>query len=114
MAWEELQIEQQTQTAVQPQPEPGAAWSRGGLLEQVCALLGPAAAADAARKNLDAPAERAVCADGYVRRSPVQPYFTPEDFGRRRTRKIVLIIVGVVFVVLLVTALVRSKWIRLH
>ena len=110
MAMEQL-LEQQTESAA-PQPEPGAA--RGSLLQQVRALLGQSAAADAGRKTASAPAEPTVCADGYVRRSPVQPYYTPEDFGRRRTRKIILIIVGVVFVVLLVTALVRSKWIRLH
>ena len=113
MALEQL-LEQQTETPAQPQPEPGAARAQGSLLQQVRALLGQSAAADAGRRAAEAPAERVVCADGYVRRSPVQPYYTPEDFGRRRTRRIILYAVGVVFVVLVVTALVRSGWIRLH
>ena len=112
MAWEELLEQQQTNSAVQPQPEPDAAWSRGSLLKQVCALLGPAAAADAARKNLDAPAERAVCADGYVRRSPVQPYRVAEDYHKRRVRKAVTVAVGICTAVLLVIALVRAGLVR--
>ena len=35
----------------------------------------------------DSPAQPHICADGYVRRSPVQPLYTPPDYRRRIIRR---------------------------
>lgn len=48
----------------------------------------------------DADIEPVICADGYVRRSPVQPLRTPSDYYRRLLRRAM----GVVAMVLLVLA----------
>lgn len=50
--------------------------------------------------------EPVVCADGYVRRSPVQPYRRGDMRGRRR--RIVLWVLAVILIVLLAAALWRG------
>ena len=54
------------------------------------------------------------CADGYVRRSPVQVYMTAEDYSRRRIRKAIIIAVGVCLAILLVMALAKTGLLRLR
>lgn len=55
----------------------------------------------------DAPQEPTVCADGYVRRSPVQPLYTPPDYRRRLIRRAV----GIAVLVLLALGIL---WLLLH
>ena len=50
---------------------------------------------------------RRVCADGYVRRSPVQPLYTPPDYRRRLIRRAV----GIAVLVLLALGIL---WLLLH
>lgn len=52
------------------------------------------------------------CGDGYIRRSPVQPYRVAEDYHMRLVRKAVLIVVGAFLAVLLVIALIRAGLLR--
>lgn len=54
--------------------------------------------------------EPVVCADGYVRRSPVQPYRRGDMRGRRR---IVLWVLAVILIVLLAAAIWRGGLLRL-
>ena len=60
-----------------------------------------------------APGEQVICADGYVRRSPVQPYAVPADYQKRRIRKAVTIAVVVCLVVLALAALVKTGLLRI-
>ena len=53
-----------------------------------------------------------VFADGYVRRSPVQPYLTAADYRSRMIRRAVGIALGLCAAVLLVVALLRAKLLR--
>lgn len=55
--------------------------------------------------------EPVVCADGYVRRSPVQPYRRGDMRGRRR--RIVLWVLAVTLIVLLAAAIWRGGLLRL-
>ena len=55
--------------------------------------------------------EPVVCADGYVRRSPVQPYRRGDTRGRRR--RIVLWVLTVILIVLLAAAIWRGGLLRL-
>lgn len=70
---------------------------------QLCRALPPAGAADGG----------AVCADGYVRRSPVQPYRVPPEYGRRRRRLALLAALAAVALVLIVVGLWRQGLLRL-
>ena len=55
----------------------------------------------ASPENEDADSPPAPLADGYVRRSPVQPVRVSADYYRRRVRRIIgLIVLGAVLVVL--------------
>ena len=87
-------------------PNP-ASRSGAGLIRQVCEQFGQTVDGDPATAETAAQ-EPVRCADGYVRRSPVQPYGTAEDYTRRRTRRIVMIALAAVFAVLLIYALMRS------
>lgn len=53
------------------------------------------------------PAQPTVCADGYVRRSPVQPLYTPPDYFRRLVRRAAGIAVLVLFALAVLWLLVR-------
>lgn len=59
-----------------------------------------------------APAESVICADGYVRRSPVQPYAVPPDYQKKRIRKAVTIAVVVGMAILALAALVKAGLLR--
>lgn len=69
---------------------------------------GPASAGPSRRTETDVRTDQepTVCADGYVRRSPVQPYRQGDTRGRRR--KIVLWVLTAVLIVLLAAALWRG------
>ena len=55
----------------------------------------------------DADTEPVVCADGYVRRSPVQPLRTPSDYYRRLLLRAMRIVVVVLFALAVLWLLVR-------
>jgi len=57
--------------------------------------------------------EEILCADGYVRRSPVQPYRTPPGYQRRLLVRWVLIILAVLIVAMAVWGLYQSRLLRL-
>ena len=107
MAWKELLLLHDTQPEEQPRLGDGETKDRAGLIRQVCAQFGQTVDGDPATAETAAQ-EPVRCADGYVRRSPVQPSGTAEDFTRRRTRRIVMIALAAVFAVLLIYALMRS------
>ena len=107
MAWKELLLLHDTQPEEQPRLGDGETKDRTGLIRQVCEQFGQTVDGDPATAEIAAQ-EPVHCADGYVRRSPVQPYGTAEDFTRRRTRRIVMIALAAVFAVLLIYALMRS------
>ena len=108
MALEELLRVNDAQTEARQTAVPESAPEKGGLIRQVCALFGQSAGEAPATAAEDAAAKAAACADGYMRRSPVQPYQTAEDFTRRRVRRIVLILVGLAVVAALGLALIRA------
>ena len=106
MAWKELLLLHDTQPEKQTVPGEGEPKDQGSLIRRVCEQFGKTVTEDSAA---DAGIQEPVrCADGYVRRSPVQPYGTAEDFMRRRIRRIIMILLGAVFAVLLIYALMRS------
>ena len=115
MAWKELLQQHQTQENGEAQ-ETDASQAQGSLLQQVRLLVGQTAPdVPAAEASTEAHGKkRAACADGYVRRSPAQPYVTPPDYRRRRIRKAVLFLIVLAFLILLAVALLRSKWIRIQ
>lgn len=53
------------------------------------------------------------CADGYVRRSPVQPYRVPPEYRRRRRRLAVLVVLILLALVLIVLGIWRNGLLRL-
>ena len=57
-------------------------------------------------------AETVICADGYVRRSPVQPYAEAADYRKRRIRSAVTAAAVICLAVLLIVALVRARVLR--
>ena len=106
MAWKELLQLHDTKPEVQAQFGDGEEKDWGSLIRRVCEQFGKTVAENAAEDDdLQGPVR---CADGYIRRSPVQHYRTAEDFMRRRIRKIIMIVIGAVFAVLLIYALMRS------
>jgi len=106
MAWKELLLLHDTEPEKQNMLGDGEPGDRGSLIRQVCEQFGQTVTE---QKAEDAEPQAPVrCADGYVRRSPVQPYGTAEDFMRRRIRRIVTIVIIAGFAVLLVYALMRS------
>ena len=52
--------------------------------------------------------QAAVCADGYVRRSPVQPYRVPPEYKKARRRKALLGVLVVLALLLLAAGVWRS------
>lgn len=61
---------------------------------------------------LGQPSEPVVCADGYVRRTPVQPYRTPVGYHRRRLRRKIRMAVLAVLLAAVIAAIVRSGLLR--
>jgi hypothetical protein len=108
MAWEELLRLHDTGKESQALVYDAEAQDKGGLIRQVSELVGTPPADESARTARDAAQDTVRCQDGYVRRSPVQPYGIAADYTRRRARRIVTAIVILVFAVLLVFALMRS------
>ncbi len=58
------------------------------------------------------PEKPVVCADGYVRRTPVQPYRTPTGFRRDRRRRMFRAAVLVLLLAAGIAAIVRSGLLR--
>jgi hypothetical protein len=58
------------------------------------------------------PEESVICADGYVRRSPAQPYVVPADYQKRRIRKAVTVAVVVCLAALALAALMKADLLR--
>ncbi len=112
MALEELLRPTDSRAEDQSASGDGAAQGKGSLLQQVRAFGGLGDGEVLASSEPEAAQEPVYCADGYERRSPVQPYVTPPDFLRRRIRRIVAIVLGVCLVVLLAIALTKSGIIR--
>ena len=109
MAWEELLRKHDKKKDTQTFPAGGDALKKTGLIRQVCELVGQSGTESAAvPEEEEIPAQQAICPDGYVRRSPVQPYCTAEGYHLRRIRKAVMTVVGIVFVGLLIYALMKS------
>ena len=110
MAWEEL-LKQQTGTEPRKtEPEGGASPERETLIQQICGDMGGTVCEAAPESN---PEETpAPLSDGYVRRTPVQPYKTAPDFRKRRIGKIVQAAIVLVLLGLLVLALFKSGLIR--
>lgn len=52
--------------------------------------------------------QAAVCADSYVRRSPVQPYHVPPEYKKARRRKALLGVLVVLALLLLAVGVWRS------
>ncbi len=114
MAWEELLRQHDRSETARPDAEADAGQRGGGLIRRAGELIGQtdAEAADDRADEREDDVEIPPCADGYVRKSPVQAYCTAEDYNSRRIRKAILIAVGVCFVVLLGYALVRAGLLR--
>ena len=109
MAWEELLRLHDAREENALIPVDGEAQEKGSLIQQASALVGQAEATESAdAAEADALQEPVTYPDGYVRRSPVQPYRTAEDYFRRRTRKAVLAVLVLVLAVLLVLALMKT------
>ena len=108
MAWEELLLLHDEKPEDQLLLSDGKAKEKGSLIRQVRALVGQTGGENAAAAEPDEPEAPRPCPDGYVRRSPVQPYRTAEDYFRRRTRKAVLAVIVLVLAVLLVLALMKT------
>ena len=81
----------------------------GSLIDQAAMSFGQTEPAPAEEPT----AEPVILGDGYVRRSPVQEYRTPEDFAKRRKRRIVGGILLVCLAALLVLALLRAGFLGL-
>lgn len=107
MAWKEALRRQLDPANAPDSPDAGETRDGESLMQQVRELAGwdgtSAAEPDKAHVRL---------ADGYVRRSPVQPYYVSAGFRRGRVRKALLLVLGICFVVLLVTALLNSGILR--
>ena len=83
------------------------------LIRQAAAMIGQTGEADPATPAEAGEAGEGVCCrDGYVRRSPVQPYGTAPDYYARRIRRAVMIVVGIFLAALLVVALLRAGLLR--
>lgn len=108
MAWEELLLLHDEQPDDQLLLSDGKAKEKNSLIRQARAQLGQSDEAPDAPAEPDAPEAPQRCADGYVRRSPVQSYRTAEDYTRRRIRKFVTAGIVVILAALLLYALMKS------
>ena len=115
MAWEELLKLHERRDDNLSQTGEQEARDKGSLIQQAAAMIGQSEAeALIGSAEANAFTETVQCADGYERRSPVQIYLTAEDYNRRRIRKAILIVLGVVLAVLLVMALAKTGLLRLR
>ncbi len=114
MAWEDLLKLHEKQEDGLSQAFDVEAGDKGSLIQQAAAMIGQTEEATADVAQDDDAEEIVRCADGYVRRSPVQVYMTAEDYGRRRIRKAIIIAVGVCLAILLVMALAKTGLLRLR
>ncbi len=108
MAWKELlrlhDAQQENQTGAGNETQQ----NRDSLIGRLCeGYRNPdrAASAPAAEKAEQEPIRYP---DGYVRRSPLQPYTRTEEYRQRRYRRNLLALLCVLFAVLLVYALMQS------
>ncbi len=110
MAWEELlKLHDARGETLLPTEDDGNG-DKGSLIGRVRALAGQTGGAEAAPDGEEA--APVFCADGYLRRSPVQAYRTAEGYERRRIRKLVLALLGVCAVAALGYALMRAGLLR--
>ncbi len=110
MAWEELlKLHDARGEALLPSENDGNG-DKGSLIGRVCALTGQTGGTEVPPDGEGA--APVFCADGYLRRSPVQAYRTAEGYERRRIRKLVLALLGVCAVAALGYALMRVGLLR--
>ncbi len=110
--FEELLLNSRQESA-RTLPKDGDEFTRGSLIRQVRSLVGISGAYKAGEEELPGGEwERVCCRDGYVRRSPVQAYRTPEDYPRRRIRKALVILIVLIIAALLALAIFKSGIIR--
>ena len=114
MPWEDLLKQHASQEEGLSQVLVDEARDKGSLIQQAAAMIGQTEIEAVSEGEDGDPEEPMRCADGYVRRSPVQVYLTAEDYDRRRIRKAIIIAVGAVLVVLLVLALTKTGLLRLR
>ena len=112
MALEELLRRQDQPAAARPSAAGTETRERESLIRQTASMLGMTEESIAPPEEAGGEEERPCCADGYARRSPVQPYRVAEDYHKRRVRKAVTVAVGICAAVLLVIALVRAGLVR--
>ena len=113
MAWEELLKTQERREESAAAAARTEVRAQESLIRQAAAMIGQTGEADPAPPAESGEAGESVCCrDGYVRRSPVQPYGTAADYFARRIRKAVLIVVGIFLAALLVVALLRAGLLR--
>ena len=84
----------------------------GQALEQAAAARPAQPGAADGLEPAELPEQPPVCADGYVRRTPVQPYRTPVGYCRRQRRRLAMLLVTAALVVLLAAAVFRSGLLR--
>jgi hypothetical protein len=116
MALEELlRLREQETDGARHMDESGAAVGKGSLIRKAAELAQSSAEEPGEEPDgipeTDVPMQYE---DGYVRRSPVQPYYTAEDYEKKRIRKILTYAVVACIVVLLAVALMRSGMLRLR
>jgi len=116
MALEELLRERGAAAEGQGASAEAEAREQDSLIRQAAAMIGMTGEEETAPPpdggNAWEGEEPETCGDGYVRRSPVQPYLVAPDYHARRLRKGVLIVVGICLAALLALALVRAGMLR--
>jgi len=110
MEWDKLL---QREKRDESRPERSGAASRDGdsLIRQICGQIGTTGRAETEDEAISAEG-RTSLPDGYMRRAPVQRYYTPPDFTKKRVLKAVLIAAGLCFAALLALALLKSGLFR--
>lgn len=111
MALEEL-LRQQGNGEKQAASQAGTR-DRGSLIQQAGEMFSLPEEGFPVPDSAGDPPEVVTCEDGYVRRSPVQPYLVAEDYQKRRIRKAVTVAAVVLLAVLLLVALVKAHLIHL-
>ena len=106
MSWEELLRQRNGREGDLPSQDE-APRNGGSLIQQAGEMAGQAAAAPLSQEE-EAPREPVCLSDGYVRRSPVQPYLTAEDYGRHRVRRALMTVLGLIVAALVLLALIKS------
>ena len=110
MAWEELLKQQTGQDPRKTEPDGGTPPERETLIQQICGDLGGTEREAVPEHN---PEETPVpLSDGYLRRTPVQPYKTAPDLKKRRIGRVIQAAIVLILLGLLVLALFKSGLIR--